>query len=73
MSDFLAHANIDLLTTVVDEILGVEEKQVRAIRIRNVKNDNLMDPHLSGFFLGIGHVPTRGNSMVNRENRLPEI
>src|SRR5580700_3266571 len=54
----IAHPNIELRTnTVVEEVLGVEEKEVRGLKLKDVKTgveDNLA---ISGLFLGIGHVP----------------
>ena len=35
----MAHRNIELRTnTVVEEVLGVEEKEVRGLRLRDVNN-----------------------------------
>jgi len=54
----IAHPNIELRTnTVVDEVLGVEEKEVRALRLRDVKNGMTEELHVAGLFLGIGHEP----------------
>ena len=54
----IAHEKIEFLSnTVVEEVLGVEEKEVRGIRIRNLKTGVVKDLALSGFFLGIGHIP----------------
>ncbi len=53
-----AHPNIEFLpSTVVEEVLGVEEKEVRGIRIRNLLTEEVREIELSGFFLGIGHTP----------------
>jgi thioredoxin reductase (NADPH) len=54
----IAHPNIELLTnTVIEEVLGVEEKDVKGIRLHNkASNDHYTLP-ISGLFLGIGHVP----------------
>ena len=46
------HANV-----AVEEILGVEEKEVKGVRLRNKLNGELSDLPLSGVFLGIGHEP----------------
>ncbi len=46
-----------LMNTVVEEVLGVEEKEVRGIRIRNNESGEVREIALSGFFLGIGHIP----------------
>ncbi len=54
----MAHEKIEFLTsTVVEEVLGVEEKEVRGIRIRNLESGEVREIALSGFFLGIGHIP----------------
>lgn len=54
----MAHEKIVMLTnTTVEEILGVEEKSVRGIVIRNTKTGQTQEIPLSGFFLGIGHTP----------------
>ena len=54
----IAHPNIELRTnTIVEEVLGVEEKEVRGLKLKDVKTgaeDNLA---ISGLFLGIGHEP----------------
>ncbi len=54
----IAHPNIELRTnTVVEEVLGVEEKEVRGLRLRNVETGERSDLAVSGLFLGIGHEP----------------
>lgn len=54
----MAHPQIEFMTnTVVEEVLGVEEKEVRGIRIRNTVSNEVSEIALSGFFLGIGHTP----------------
>jgi thioredoxin reductase (NADPH) len=54
----IAHPNIELRTnTVVEEVLGVEEKEVRGLRLRDVKNGATEELHIAGLFLGIGHEP----------------
>ena len=54
----MAHEKIEFLTnTEVEEVLGVEEKEVRGIRIRNSVTGEVREIALSGFFLGIGHIP----------------
>ncbi len=52
----MAHPKIEMRTnTVVEEVLGVEEKSVKGLRLRtNGKPDELA---VSGVFLGIGHDP----------------
>ncbi len=53
-----AHPQIEFLTnTIVEEVLGVEEKEVRGIRVRNTESGEVREIGLSGFFLGIGHIP----------------
>jgi thioredoxin reductase (NADPH) len=54
----IAHPSIEFLTnTMVEEVLGVDEKEVRGLRIRNaLTNDENLLP-VSGMFLGIGHIP----------------
>lgn len=54
----MAHPKIQLRTnTVVEEVLGVEDKEVRGLRLRDVTNGNKDELAVSGLFLGIGHVP----------------
>ncbi len=54
----IAHPNIELRTnTVVEEVLGVDEKDVKGLRIRDVKTGVVGDLHVKGLFLGIGHEP----------------
>ncbi|MDR3724132.1 MAG: thioredoxin-disulfide reductase [Terracidiphilus sp.] len=42
---------------VVDEVLGVEEKEVRGLRLKDTKTGTLSELPVSGLFLGIGHEP----------------
>jgi len=54
----MAHPNIELRTnTVVDEVLGVEEKEVKGLRLRDVSNGARSTLDVDGLFLGIGHEP----------------
>jgi thioredoxin reductase (NADPH) len=54
----IAHPKIELRTnTVVDEVLGVDEKEVKGLRLRDVKNGEQEELKVSGMFLGIGHEP----------------
>jgi thioredoxin reductase (NADPH) len=54
----IAHPNIELRTnTIVEEVLGAEEKDVRGLRLRDVTNGQKSELKISGLFLGIGHVP----------------
>jgi thioredoxin reductase (NADPH) len=58
MERAVAHPNIQLLSsTVVEEVLGVEQKDVRGLRLRNVKTGDLSELAVSFLFLGIGHTP----------------
>ncbi|MHB1699003.1 MAG: thioredoxin-disulfide reductase [Acidobacteriaceae bacterium] len=54
----IAHPQIKFMTnTQVEEVLGVEEKEVRGLRLRNrVTNEHTVLP-VSAMFLGIGHEP----------------
>ena len=54
----IANPKIELITnTVVEEILGVEEKSVRGAILRNVVTNDRTELPITGFFLGIGHEP----------------
>ena len=58
MERVIAHPSIQLLpSTVVEEVLGVEEKDVRGLRLRNVKTGERTELPVSFMFLGIGHTP----------------
>jgi thioredoxin reductase (NADPH) len=58
MERVLAHSKIQLLTsTVVEEVLGVEEMSVKGLHIRNLKTQEHSILPVTGFFLGIGHEP----------------
>jgi thioredoxin reductase (NADPH) len=58
MERAIAHPSIQLLSsTVVEEVLGVEEKEVRGLRLRNVKTGERSELPVSFLFLGIGHIP----------------
>ena len=64
----MAHPNIELRTnTVVEEVLGVDEKEVKGVRLRDVKTGVESTLHVSGVFLGIGHEPNA--SMFCRPDR----
>src|SRR6201994_3218218 len=54
----MAHPNIEFLTsTTVEEVLGVEEKDVKGLRVKNrISGDEYVLP-VSFMFLGIGHIP----------------
>jgi len=52
------HPKIDLITnSVVEEVLGVEEKEVKGLKLRNVVTGEIRELKLDGLFLGIGHEP----------------
>ena len=54
----IAHPNIELRTnTVVEEVLGVEEKDVKGLRLRDVTSGEKSELAVSAMFLGIGHEP----------------
>ncbi len=54
----MAHPNIELRTNaVIEEVLGVEEKDVRGVRLKDVKTGVTCDLAIKGLFLGIGHEP----------------
>ena len=52
------HDKIEFRTNVlIEEVLGVEEQEVKGVRLRDRRTDELTDLPLSGLFLGIGHEP----------------
>ncbi len=54
----MAHPNIELRTnTVVEEVLGVDDKAVKGLRLRDIKNGDTEVLDVEGLFLGIGHEP----------------
>jgi thioredoxin reductase (NADPH) len=54
----MAHPKIQFLSnTLIDEVLGVEQKEVSGLRIRNALTNESSVLNISGLFLGIGHVP----------------
>ncbi len=54
----IAHPNIELRTnTVVEEVLGVEDNEVKGVKLRDVTNGVESILPVSGVFLGIGHEP----------------
>jgi thioredoxin reductase (NADPH) len=54
----MAHPNIELRTnTLVEEVLGVEDKEVRGLRVKDSKTGVESELAISGLFLGIGHEP----------------
>jgi len=58
MERAMAHPSIQFLSsTVVDEVLGVEEKEVRGLKLHNIKSGERSELPVSFLFLGIGHIP----------------
>ncbi len=54
----MAHPKIEFRTNaVVEEVLGVDDKEVKGLRLRDVKNGEQSVLNVNGMFLGIGHVP----------------
>jgi thioredoxin reductase (NADPH) len=54
----LAHEKIEVIwDTVVTEVLGVEENEVKGLRLRNVKTDEESELEVSAMFSAIGHRP----------------
>jgi thioredoxin reductase (NADPH) len=54
----IAHPSIKFLSsTVVEEVLGVDEKDVRGLKLRNTKSGEQSELPVSFMFLGIGHIP----------------
>ncbi len=43
--------------SVVEEILGVEEGEVKSVKLRNVKTDEVIVRPIDGVFMAIGHKP----------------
>jgi thioredoxin reductase (NADPH) len=53
-----AHPQIVLRpNTIIEEVLGVEEKEVKGVRLRDVTTGEVTTLPISGLFLGIGHEP----------------
>ena len=54
----IAHPNIGLRTNVIiEDVLGVEDKEVKGVRLRDLTSGHVEDLPISGLFLGIGHEP----------------
>jgi len=54
----IAHPNIALRTNVVvTEVLGVDDNEVKGIRLKDVMTGAESILHVNGMFLGIGHEP----------------
>ena len=43
--------------TVVEEILGVDEGEVKSVKLRNIKTDEVVVRPIDGVFMAIGHKP----------------
>ena len=57
----MAHPKIEFRSnTVVEEVLGVDEKEVKGLVLRDVRTGERSVLPVSGLFLGIGHVPNTG-------------
>jgi thioredoxin reductase (NADPH) len=54
----IAHPKIQFrANTIIEEVLGVEQKEVNGLRIRDTVTDEESTLNISGLFLGIGHIP----------------
>lgn len=54
----MGHAKIQFMTNVlIEEVLGVEQKEVTGVRLRDRINGTESVLNISGLFLGIGHEP----------------
>ena len=54
----IGHEKIQFLTnTIVEEVLGVEKKEVTGLRLRNLVTQEESILPVSAMFLGIGHIP----------------
>lgn len=54
----MAHPQIEFLTnTIVEEVLGIEEREVRGLRLSNRKTGQKSELPVKFMFLGIGHEP----------------
>jgi thioredoxin reductase (NADPH) len=53
-----AHPQIVLRpNTIIEEVLGVDEKEVKGVRLRDVTTGEVSTLAIDGLFLGIGHEP----------------
>ncbi len=43
--------------TVLEEVLGVDEGEVKGVRLRNVKSNEVIERPIDGVFMAIGHKP----------------
>jgi thioredoxin reductase (NADPH) len=74
----IAHPNIELRTnTVVEEVLGVEEKDVKGLKLRDVTSGERSELAVSAMFLGIGHEPNakafRGQMDLDEEGYIKTV
>jgi thioredoxin reductase (NADPH) len=46
-----------VLDTVIEDVYDVSQKEVTALKLRNLKTGKVWDFPTSGMFLGIGHIP----------------
>lgn len=54
----IAHPKIAFMTnTVIEEVLGVEQREVTGLRLRDTMTGASSELSVSGMFLGIGHIP----------------
>ncbi len=54
----IAHPKVNFMTNVViQEVLGVEKKEVTGVRLLDTVTGVESDLNISGLFLGIGHIP----------------
>ena len=54
----MSHKNIQFLSnTVVEEVTGVEDKEVKSLHLRNVATGERRELPVSFLFLAIGHIP----------------
>jgi thioredoxin reductase (NADPH) len=53
-----ANPKIDFIwNSTVDEVLGVEEGQVKGVKLRNLLSDEITEMPVGGLFIAIGHKP----------------
>ena len=70
----MAHPKIELRTnTIVDEVLGVDEKEVKGLRLRDVKSGEQDELNVSGMFLGIGHVPNTNRHVPDAQEHPADV
>jgi thioredoxin reductase (NADPH) len=46
-----------VMNTVVEEVMDVSQKLVSAVRLRNLKTNEVWTQDVDGFFVAIGHIP----------------